>query len=296
MKRATRNNPITRFAAATLAALACVTAAPAQVLPSDIPDEIKGVKLIEHRGDMVPGDIELTDSKGRQRTTGDYFDGERPVILIMAYYDCPLLCTLVLNRAQDALNEINWTLGDEFRVLTVSFDYEDTTEDAYSRQQEYLLGYKEIVPDRAWEFGTTDAENARRLASAVGFHYKYLPEQDEYAHPSALIFLTPDGKINNYIENLIFPPRDVKLALVEAAEGKQGSIFDRIQHFCFNYNREEGKYTIQAMNVMKLGGGFTLLFVVGFIGIYTFISRRAREQREKESHDHASAHAGIANT
>lgn len=296
MTRSNRTNPIARLAAASLAALAMVTAAPGQVLPSDIPDEIKGVKLIEHRGDTVPGDIELTDSKGRERTTGDYFDGERPVILIMAYYDCPLLCTLVLNRAQDALNGINWTLGEEYRVLTVSFDYDDTTEDAYSRQQEYLLGYKEVVPDEAWEFCTTDAENAKRLASAVGFHYKYLPEQDEYAHPSALIFLTPEGRINNYIENLIFPPRDVKLALVEASEGKQGSIFDRIQHFCFSYNREEGKYTVQAMNVMKLGGGITLAFVVGFIGIYTIISRRAREQRENDSNGHASAHAGVANT
>ncbi len=273
------HNTIGRLTAIFAALSICAASAHAPLIPTALPDELRGVKLVEHRGETVPSDIRLVDSKGNDRTTGDFFDGDRPVILILAYYDCPLLCTLVFNRAQDALNDVSWTLGKEFRVLTVSFDFTDTTEDAYARQQEYLLGYKEIVPDIAWEFCTTDAENAKRLASAIGFHYKYIPETDEYSHPSVLTFLTPDGKINNYIENLIFDPRDVKLALIESSEGKQGSIFDRIQHFCFTFNDSEGKYTLQAINVMKLGGGLTLLFVGSFLGVYTIVSRRRRAQQ-----------------
>lgn len=266
-----------------------------QLIPKDLPEEIQGVKLIEHRGETVPTDIRLVDSNGNARTTGEFFDGERPVILIMAYYDCPLLCTLVLNRAQDALNEISWTLGEEFRVLTVSFDSRNTTAQAAEKQAEYLAGYRDIVADATWEFCTTDAESAKRLASAIGFHYKFIPETGEFSHTSVLTFLTPDGKINNYIENLIFEPKQVKLALVESAEGKQGSIFDRIQHFCFSYDGSEGKYTLQAVNVMKLGGGLTLLFVAGFVGTYVAINRRNRANDTADTSTE-SGHAIPANT
>jgi len=278
--------PISFVRSAALAVSIAIAApgAHAQRIPTELPDDLKGVKLIEHRGETVPGDIKIVDSKGRDRTTADYFDGDRPVLLIMAYYDCPLLCTLVLNAAQDAMNKMSWTAGKEFRVLTVSFDYENTTEDAYARQQEYLLGYKEVVPDESWEFCTTDAENAKRLATSVGFHYKFIPETGEYSHPATLIFLTPDGKINSYLENIVYDPRDVKLALLEASEGKQGSIFDRIEHFCFTFNGQEGKYTLHAMNVMKLGGLVTMLFLGSFVAVYAIGSKRAR----KHADDHAT--------
>jgi len=285
MHRTLAHRTTARLAAPIAALSLFVASAQAQLIPTDLPDEIQGVKLIEHRGESVPTDIRLVDSLGNERTTGEFFDGDRPVILILAYYDCPLLCTLVLNRAQDALNDISWTLGKEYRMLTVSFDFTNTTEDAYSKQQEYLLGYRDIVPDVAWEFCTTDAESAKRLATAVGFHFKYIPETDEYSHPSVLTFLTPDGKINNYIENLIFDPRDVKLALIESAEGKQGSIFDRIQHYCFTFNDSEGTYTLQAMNVMKLGGGLTMLFIGSFVGVVAIVGMRRRAAQTNTTPD-----------
>lgn len=248
--------------AAALAAPAPI--ARAQILLDKLP-QIENVGIVEHRGDQVPTHLVFTDTLGRAVTLGEYFDGKRPVMLVMAYYDCPLLCTLVLNRVQRALREMKWTAGEDFRVLTVSFDHTNTATMAREKQSQYLSGYARGVGDSAWPFLIGDVENIRALTSAVGYHYKFLPESGEYSHPAALIFLTPEGKVHNYIEKLDFNAGETQLALAEAAEGRIGTLFDRVVHFCFRYDPKTGQYTADAFNIMRIGATGCALGLTGLI-------------------------------
>lgn len=263
-------------AALVSALLSLATDARGQVLLPSLPQQ-ENVGIVEHRGDMVPLDITFTNSFGKSVRLADYFDGERPVLLIMAYYTCPLLCTKMLNEVQETINQIKWTAGKEYRVLTVSFDHRNTVAQAREKQTAYLAGYAKDVPESAWEFLVGDVDNIKRLAKAVGFHYKFLPDQGEFSHPSAMIFLSPTGKISNYLERLDFPPGEVRLALSEAADNKIGSVFDRVVSFCFMYNPNTGKYTMAAQRVMALSGVASIIAVGSLVTCFALArSRRLR--------------------
>jgi len=257
-------HPSPALVAAALLGAATPPRAGAQVLLDTLP-QIENVGIVEHRGDAVPSSLVFTDSLGRSVTMGEFFDGKRPVMLVMAYYDCPLLCTLVLNRVQRVLRELKWTAGDEFRVVTVSFDHANTTAMAREKQAMYLLGYDREVTESAWPFLTGDVRNIRALTTAVGYHYKYLPESGEFSHPAALVFLTPEGKVHNYLEKLDFTPGEVQIALAEAADGRIGTIFDRIVHYCFRYDPRTGRYTADAFNVMRIGASGCAVALAGFV-------------------------------
>lgn len=278
------SRPIVRGGSAALAA-ACALgfAAPVggQVLLDKLP-QIEDVGIVEHRGDAVPRDLVFTDSLGRSMRSGEWFDGKRPVVLVLAYYDCPLLCTLVLNRVQKVLNELNWTAGDEFRIVTVSFDHTNTTQQAREKQAEYLAGYRKEVLETAWPFHTGDVANIRALTKAVGYHYKFLPETSEYSHPAALIFLTPDGAVHNYLEKLDFQAGEVQIALAEAADGKVGTIFDRIKHFCFRYDPKTGQYSADAFAVMRIGASGCAVALGGLI-VYLAVQRGRSVRRARGS-------------
>lgn len=260
------------FSAAMIGALAA-SQAEAQLLLKGLPQQ-EGVGIIEQRGASIPRELVFQNSFGKEVRIGDFFDGERPVILVMAYYTCPLLCTKVLNEVQKTLNMLNWTAGKEFRIVTVSFDHRNTTEQAREKQSLYLLGYDREVPESAWEFLTGDVRNIRALADAVGYHYKFLPDTKEFSHPAAMIFLTPDGRVHNYLERLDFPAMEVRLALAEAADGKVGTIFDRVVSFCFVYDHSQGKYTLAAKRVMALGGVASLAAVGTMVGLFAAARRR----------------------
>jgi len=248
-----------------------VAAAPAsaQVLLKSLP-EIENVGIVEKRGNPVPRDLTFKNSFGQSVTIGDVIDRDKPIMLVLAYYDCPLLCTLVLNQVQQVLNELKWTAGEDFQVLTVSFDHTNTTAQARSKQVEYLAGYNRTIPERGWEFWTGDVENIRALTTAVGYHYKFIPETQEFSHVSALVFLTPDGKVHNYIEKLKFTSMEVRLALAEAAEGKVGTIFDRLVHFCFKYDPKTGQYSAKAMNMMRVVATACAMALAVFVGYMAF--------------------------
>jgi len=251
------------------AALLATPSAPAQVLLKTLP-EIENVGIVEKRGNPVPRDLTFTNSFGQTVKIGDVIDRGQPIMLVMAYYDCPLLCTLVLNQVQRVLNELKWTAGEDFQVLTVSFDHTNTTAEARSKQAEYLLGYNRTIPERGWEFWTGDVENIRALSTAVGYHYKFIPETKEFSHVAALVFLTPDGNVHNYLEKLNFTSMEVRLALAEAAEGKVGTIFDRLVHFCFKYDPKTGQYSADAMNMMRVGATACAMALAIFVGYMAF--------------------------
>lgn len=247
-----------RAAGAGLLMVGAATAS-GQLILDKPPEQTEGVAMVERRGAVVPPDIMVRDAAGKDRRIAEFFDGERPVILVMAYYTCPLLCTKVLNELQSSINDVSLELGKDYRIVTVSFDHRDTTAQAAGKRALYLAGYRSDVPEQWWEFCTSEPEHSKRLAEAVGYRYRYLPDVGEYAHPSALIFLTPQGMVSSSIEHLVFDPRDVKLALMDAGGGKIGGLFDRVAFTCYMYDPKTGKYKVHPMTVMRLIGGATAL-------------------------------------
>lgn len=276
-----RSIPALALTAALLATVFVAPVAPAQVVKSSIP-ETEGVGVMDRRGQQVPFDLVFTDSTGQRITSKQLFDGRRPVMLVMAYYTCPLLCSLVLDHVKESINQLPWTAGEEYRVVTISFDHRNTPEQAAVKQATYLLGYEpqgvvksDLRPD-AWQFLCADAGNAQAISKAVGFHYRFLPENGEFSHPSAVFFLSPTGTVTGFIENLRFEPRDVKLALTEAGEGKTGTLFDRIVMSCFMYDPTRGTYILAATSVMKIGGVVTVLSLGGFLAAMFIVSNRRK--------------------
>lgn len=251
-----------------------------QLISDKPPPQVEGVGIIDRVGATIQPDLKFRDSDGRDITIGDVFDGKRPVILVMAYYDCPLLCTLTLNSLQEAINDVSLKLGEDYRIVTVSFDHADTTSMAASKKAMYLLGYRdENVAEDSWIFCTSEPEPARELARAVGFRYKYLPESGEFSHPSGIFFLTPKGVLSGFIENIKFRSKDVKLALMNAADGKLGSLFDRVEFTCYMYDPKTGQYVVQPMTVMRIVGGATVLALGGTIGFLAWSNVARRHRR-----------------
>jgi len=271
-----------------LGAIACVwllgaRQASAQLVMDKPPEQTEGVAVVERRGAVIPPDIMVRDASGKDRRIAEFFDGERPVILVMAYYTCPLLCTKVLNELQQSINRVSLDLGKDYRIVTVSFDHRDTTDKAAGKRALYLTGYRETVGEQWWEFCTTEPEHSKRLAEAVGYHYRYLPDVAEYAHPSALIFVTPKGVVSSYIENLVFDPRDVKMALMDAGEGRVGGIFDRVVFTCFMYDPKTGKYKIHPMVVMRLIGSATVIGLAATVAGLAWTGSGRRRRRRDEA-------------
>ena len=274
-----------------LAAAAVGASASGQLLMDELPEQVQGVEVIEHLGDQVPADIALYNAEGEAVKLGDYFEahGGRPIVLAMVYYDCPMLCGLVMTRMQEVFNKVDFNIGEDFQFLVVSFDHTNTTAMAAGQQATYRAGYdRDLTPsqrdlfERSLVFHTTSALNARTLGRALGYEYNYLPEVDEFSHPSAFFVLTPDGKISRYIYGLTYEPRDVKLALLEASDGKIGDSFgDVFLQLCFTWDPSSGAYTLHAMRVMQIAGVGTTVLLAGGIGVLFLAERRRRRQRNR---------------
>lgn len=271
---------IRRLVAAVAACvLALAPAAQAQVLLDTPPAETLGADVTDRRGEQAAMDCVFTDARGKQVRFADLFDGKRPVVLILGYYDCPLLCNVVFNAAQKAFGEVDYRMGVDYLAVSVSFDHTNTTEEALTREHTMALGLSKGTPEGAWRFFTSDASNVRRLADSVGYRYVYLPKADEYAHPSALVFLTPKGKVSSYLFGEAYPAKQAKLALLMASGGEIGSVFDRLLlHYCYVYDPSSNSYTLQAMRVMQLAAACTVVLMGGFIGVL-FLQGRARRAR-----------------
>lgn len=229
--------------------------------------------IVEKHGDHLPLDLEFTDSEGVTRRLGDLLRPERPVILTLAYYDCPMLCHLVLDGMVSALRKHelrNWGAGDQFDILTVSIDPEQTPEVSAKWKAKYLESYIRPTAAQGWKFLTGDKPTLRALADSVGFGYMWVDERKEFAHKGALIICTPDGKVSQYLHGVSFKPNDVKLALMDAADGEIGSFLDQVQFFCYRWDPEQGKYTRDVFALMQLGG---LVTVIGLVAMILLLRR-----------------------
>lgn len=233
-----------------------------------LPDELEGVDIVQKLNHSIPLELPFVDEDGRNVQLMEYFNGETPVILTLVYYRCPMLCGLVLNGMLDALREVDLEPGEEFEIVTVSIDPLETPKLAKIKKQNYIkeLGMPEYAD--GWHFLTGREKDIRSLADSVGFGYKWIERRQEYAHGAAIMILTPDGRVSRYLAGIEYEPKTMRLSLVEASEGKIGTVIDMFILSCFQYNAEEGSYALVAMNVMRLGGFITFIILSIVLAVF----------------------------
>lgn len=228
------------------------------------PDPLSQLAFEQKLNEQVPPDIVLQDETGQPVQLRDYF-GERPLILVFAYYECQNLCGVVLENLVESLRALEFDAGNQFRVITVSIDPGETPTLAAAKKATYIQRYGRPGAAAGWHFLTGDHASVDRLAQVVGFQYAYDAETDQYAHPAGLIILTPQGKISRYVYGLDYSPTDLRLGLVEASANKIGSLVDQVLLRCYRYDPVTGKYTLVVMNVLRLAGLATVLILGTFM-------------------------------
>jgi protein SCO1/2 len=246
---------------------------------------IEDVGIDQKLGAKLPLELEFRDEAGRVFELADAFD-DRPVVFALVYYECPMLCTLVLNDLVSAMRAVQLELGDDFRVVTVSIDPAEGHELAATKKRRYLgelnskrFGDAAVATDfEGWRFLTGDETNVRALADALGFRYAYDAERDEYAHAAGVMVASEDGVLTHYLYGIGYDPRDLKLALVDAGEGKVGSFVDQIVLKCFHYDPWEGRYGFAIMAVLRAAAVLTVL------AIAVFVARNLWRDRHAEAH------------
>ncbi len=234
------------------------------------PPLVRNVRFDQKLNEQVPLNLVFRDEAGQSVALRDYFDG-RPVILALVYYDCPMLCSQVLNGLASSLDVLPFDAGKEFTVITVSFDPRETPALAAAKKETYMRRYKRAGAAAGWRFLTGDPASIAGLAQAVGFRYTYDAEKNQYAHASGVMVLTPQGKLARYFYGIEYAPRDVRLALVEASAGRIGSPVDQLLLYCYEYDPVTGKYGAIVMRFVRLGGVVT---VAGLLSLMWLLRRR----------------------
>jgi protein SCO1/2 len=228
-------------------------------LSGPLPDELEGVGVTQKLDAALPLEQHFFDENGQARPLGDYFHPGRPVLLVLAYYRCPMLCGLVLQGLLDAVVPIDWLPGREFEIVVVSIDPTETPALARQKKQSTLASYGRPESAPGWHFLTGDPPAIEALADAAGFGYNYVPERKEYAHPAVLHVVTPQGRLSRYLLGVEHDPRTLRLALVEASAGRIGTMVDQFVLYCSRFDAAAGRYTAVAWRIMRVGGILTVL-------------------------------------
>jgi protein SCO1/2 len=224
------------------------------------PPKLENVGIEQHLDAQVPSDLPFRDEAGKTVKLGDYF-GRKPIILDLAYYNCTMLCGEVLLGLTGAMKMVNFNMGEDYDVITVSFDPKDTPELAAAKKKDYVQRYGRPGAQQGWHFLTGQPDAINALTQAVGFQYQYDPKINQYAHATAIMVLTPQGKISRYFYGVDFPPKDLRLGLVEASQNKIGNPVDAILLYCYHYDPATGKYGAIVTNILQLGAGITILIL-----------------------------------
>jgi len=247
------------------------------------------VGLDQKLDSLVPLDLMFRDETGRAVRLGEYF-GKRPVILTLAYYECPMLCTQVLNGLVSAMRTLKFDAGREYEVITVSIDHTEGPVLAMGKKRQYMKDYGRAGTDNGWHFLTGDSVTIARLADAVGFRFMYDPESKEYAHASGIMVVTPQGRMSRYLYGIEYPPRDLRYSLIDAAENKIGSVVDKVLMLCYAYDPHTGTYGVAIMTIVRIAGAATVLAILGFI----YASVRRDRRRRSSPLEHAVETVGVA--
>jgi protein SCO1 len=244
------------------------------------PPGLKNVGIQQNLNQPLPLDLTFTDDLGRTVRLGDYF-GKKPVILSLVYFNCPMLCGEVLSGLEHSLRMMKLDVGKDFDVITVSFDPKDTAEMAAKKKAEFLRRYQRGGAEQGWHFLVGQQSAIDALTKAVGFQYDYDQTTQQFAHATAIMIATPDGKLAQYYYGVEYPPKDLRLGLVEAGNGKIGNVVDQLLLYCYHYDPEKGKYSATILRVLRLAGLATMLS----IGTLIFVMIR-------RGPDHGAAGAG----
>jgi protein SCO1/2 len=236
---------------------------------------LAGVGFDQNLDQQIPLNLEFKDETGQVVHLSQYFN-DKPVILVMAYYECPMLCTLVLNGLLNGLKKLDLTIGKDFNVITVSINPLETPAMAAKKRDSYLTFYGRDEAKIGWHFLTGQNSSIKPLTEAIGFHYVYDDRSGEYAHPSGIIVATPTGKISRYFYGVDFPTTDLRLGLVEASANKIGSVVDQILLMCYHYNPDSGRYSLVITNVLQLMGLVTIVSLSLPIGIMLMREKRSK--------------------
>jgi len=261
--------------------LAALVAHAATNAPSSLTDdELIQIQFEQKLGNPLSLDLSFRDERGQDVLLRDYFQ-KTPVILVLGYYECPMLCNLVLNGMVESLQQLRLDAGDEFAVVCISIDPNETPELAAAKKRTYLKRYARKGAEEGWHFLTGDDAPIKQLADETGFRYAYDPSIKEYAHPSGLIILTPDGVVAHYAFGVTFSAKDLAADLKDAGARKVGSPIEQFILLCFHYSPLTGKYAPLIMTVVRVSGAVTLLALVGIVVIVS--KRRAGKNRSRQS-------------
>ena len=236
---------------------------------SQTPAVLKKVAFEQRLNTQLPLDLPFKDERGATVKLGDYF-GTKPVVLAFVYYECPMLCTQVLNGLESALRVLKESVGDEFDVVTVSFDPRETPALALGKKKAYLERYKRPQAEAGWHFLTGEQASIEALTEAAGFSYVWDEASQQFAHASGIVVATPAGKLSRYFFGIDYSPRDIKFALMESTSERIGSLADQLLLYCYHYDPAKGNYGFVAMRAVRIGGAVTLMALVGFV----FVSLR----------------------
>ena len=234
------------------------------------PPGLQFVGIEQHLNADVPVDLQFRDETGRAVTLADYFGHGRPVILNLGYYQCPMLCSELLQGLVGSMKALTFNLGKDFDVVTVSFDPSETPEMAAAKKRDIMKRYGRPDTDQGWHFLTGQADQINALTRAVGYQYQFDPKTEQYAHAAAIVMLTPDHHVSGYFYGVEFSPKDLRLGLVQASQNRIGNLGDQVLLYCYHYDPRTGKYGAIIGNVLKLAGGVTLLI----LGTFMFIMFR----------------------
>ena len=248
-------------AVAFVAAGAWCAAAAAQ--PTE-PADTQGIGITENLDEQVPLDLRFTDESGKSVTLGDYFNEGKPVVLTLVYYTCPGICNALLNGLTQTLDDMEWSAGDQFQIVTVSIAPTESHELAAAKKRSYLGFYDRPTAETGWRFLVGDQPEITALTEAVGFGYRYEERTGLYTHAASLMICTPDGRLSRYLTDVVFEPATVQLALTEASTGAIGSPMQRfLLKWCYTYDPSSGKYVVAARKIMVIGGALTVLLIAG---------------------------------
>jgi protein SCO1/2 len=272
-----------RAALSALVLALAVVAAPGRAhAGEDVPKELAGIDIEDKAGAPLPLDVRLRASDGRAVSLRDYVDGKRPVVLVLAYYGCPMLCSLVLNGVLGGMKGIRPSAGPDYRFLVVSFDPRDTSEIAAGKRASYVGAYGRSVDASSFEFFTGEPAEVRRLADAVGFHYRWDASTEQFAHAAGAFVTTGDGRLSRTLYGVTFEPNDLQLALFEASDGKIGGAVGRVLLFCFHYDPSARGYVLASTRIMKASGLVTLAVLAAWLFRFWRMERRRTARARAE--------------
>jgi protein SCO1/2 len=258
---------------AILLLTAFVTASPVQAQSLRQREILNKLDFEQHIGAQVPRSAAFKNEAGESVTLGSLM-GEKPVLLNLVYYECPMLCTMVLNGVLTALRAVSLTANKDFDIITISIDPRESPELARKKKKHYLSKYNREGADGGWHFLTGSQESIDAIADAVGFSYVFNEETEQYAHAAGTVFLTPDAIVSRYLFGIEYAPRDLRLALVEASKKKIGNPVDKLLLYCYQYDAATGKYGLLIMNVLRVAGLGTVMLLVG--ALFLMLRRERR--------------------